>query len=127
MNTKLLDTILKGGVLTAIIAFAMPELALADAANVGTAATKVVGQMKDFPKIVSGVAYIGGGILLISGALSLKKHAENPGSEPLGKGIGRLAAGGGVISLPALAKVINDSLSMGTGSVTYAPLSQISN
>ncbi len=123
MNTKLLDTILKGGVLTALVAFAAPDLVLAG--TVGDSANSVVTQMGSFPKIVSGVAYIGGGILLISGALSLKKHAENPGSEPLGKGIGRLAAGGGVISLPALAKVMNDSLSVGSGTMTFSALPNI--
>jgi|GEM_PF-699827 len=100
---------LKYGVLASIIAIAMPEMAGA-ANDVNTLLHSVASkQLVSLPYILSAVCYVGGSFMLVSGALSLKKHAENPGSEPMGKGIARLLTGGAITSVPALTGIIQNT------------------
>jgi len=118
-NVRVLEDIIKLSVLSVIVAMAVPD-ASASAATVNTVLTAATTQVSPVPKLLSAAAYIIGLILLISGALSLKKHSENPASEPLGKGLGRVLVGGVVMSLPTLANLITNSLGTGTGAVTFS-------
>lgn len=100
---------IKVGVLAAVIAAATPELA--SAGTVSTVLHSVATtQLSSIPWMLSVICYIVGAFLMISGALSLKKHAENPASEPMGKGIARLVTGGAITSVPALAGIIQRSV-----------------
>ena len=111
MKTKLMTEIFKWGVLTAIVAVAMPEAAFSQAAD-GIAQyskTLATNQFGAFPYILATVCYVGGSFMMVSGALSLKKHAEAPASEPMGKGIARLFTGGAITSLPTLTKIVQES------------------
>jgi hypothetical protein len=101
---------LKLTILATIVAVAVPELSFA-AGTIGEMMEKVSGddQLGQAPKLISVAAYCIGGIMLLSGGLSLKKHAENPASEPLGKGLGRLLVGAGVTSLPSVLALVRES------------------
>ncbi len=110
MKTELL----KLSVLTAIVAVAMPELAFAEggsgSATIGGMMKHVAGEeLSKAPLLISAAGYVIGAILILSGALSLKKHSENPAGEPLGKGLGRLIVGAVITSLPALLSLIQKS------------------
>ncbi len=122
MKTELL----KLSVLTAIVAVAVPELAFA-ATTEGTiggmmshVATK---ELNEAPRLISAAGYVIGAILILSGALSLKKHSENPAGEPLGKGLGRLIVGALITALPALLALIQKSSNYDTtGKATFSAL-----
>jgi len=118
-NVRVLEDIIKLSVLSVIVAMALPD-AMAGAATVNTVLTQATTQVSPVPKLLSAAAYIIGLILLISGALSLKKHSENPASEPLGKGLGRVLVGGVVMSLPTLANLITNSLGTTGGAVSFS-------
>jgi hypothetical protein len=71
------------------------------------------------PYILGTVCYIGGSFMMVSGALSLKKHAENPAGEPVAKGVSRLLAGGSITAVPALTSVIQETTHLGTGKASF--------
>ncbi len=50
--------------------------------------------------VVSTGSYLTGAGFAMAGVMSLKKHAENPGQEPVSKGVGRIAAGAALGALP---------------------------
>lgn len=115
MKTKLMTELCKWGVMTAIIAVAMPEMAGAE--TISTVIRSVATQeLPVLPYILSTVCYVGGSFMMVSGALSLKKHAENPAGEPVAKGVSRLLAGGSITAVPALTSVIQETTRLGSGS-----------
>ncbi|MDX9689982.1 MAG: hypothetical protein EOM37_08125 [Proteobacteria bacterium] len=121
MKTAMIDKIVKFGVLSAIIAVAVPEMSFAED-TLGAAINNIrTEEMQAVPDTVAAVAYIIGAVLVVSGALSLKKHAESPAQENMGKGIGRLAAGGAIIGLPALTDFIRNSAHVGGDNVAFTP------
>jgi len=110
---------LKYGVLASIIAIAMPEMAGAASDVNGLLHSVASKQLISLPYILSAVCYVGGSFMLVSGALSLKKHAENPGSEPMGKGIARLLTGGAITSVPALTGIIQRTSEVNGSQATF--------
>lgn len=117
MKAKLFTEFFKWGVLSAIVAVAMPDLATAATGDVNQLIHDVGSkQLPALPYILSAVCYVGGSFMLVSGALSLKKHAENPAGEPMGKGIARLLTGGAITGIPALTGVIQRTTTMDSGS-----------
>lgn len=117
MKTKLMNDLFKFGVLAAIVAAAMPELAMAQG---GAGMTGLVNdiakeQLPILPRAISIVCYIGGSFMMVSGALKLKKHAENPAGEPMAKGVAALLTGGAITSVPALTKVIQETTTLNDG------------
>jgi len=109
-------------VLAAIVAVAMPDLAVAQVSgtDVGSLTKSFATQeLSPVPTIIGALSYTIGAFLLVSGALKLKAHAESP-NEKLAPGIARLLTGGAIISLPTLANVIKSS-TIGTAgtAVTY--------
>lgn len=128
MNKNLLNNLFQWGVMTAIVAFALPDLSFA--ADAGTSfGTSISAFRTDdlsaVPGLISGVAYAGGAVLGISGALKLKKHAENPAQNPMAPGIAHLLAGGGIAALPSLVGTSSGTLHLGT-SASYVALDAIS-
>jgi len=100
----------KFAVLASVISIAMPEAAGATASTVNSVLHSVAtDQLVGLPYILSVVCYVAGAFMLVSGALSLKKHAEAPTQEPMGKGIARLLTGGAITSVPALTGIIQRS------------------
>jgi hypothetical protein len=71
-----------------------------------------------FIRIVDFISYAIGTVLVVSGILGAKKHAERPTDEPLGKAIGKLAAGGAFLILPSIAGMLQDTVGNTTGHPT---------
>ena len=102
----------KFGTLAAIMAAAMPGVGFAQ--DVNELVNGVVqNQLPVFPYALSAVCYVGGAFLMVSGALSLKKHAENPAAEPMGKGVARLLTGGAITAVPAVASIMQNTVFSG--------------
>ncbi len=112
MKAKLFNEIFKWGVLSSIVAVAMPDMAFAQEDVKALIENVAQKQLPVLPYILSAVCYVGGSFMIVSGALSLKKHAENPTSEPMGKGIARLLTGGVITAVPPLTSVIQKSTSL---------------
>lgn len=111
---------MKFGILTAIIAVATPDMAIAASDMKGVLEDVASKQLSSIPYMISVVCYILGAFMLVSGALSLKKHAENPASEAMSKGIARLVVGGAITSVPALTGIIQRTLNVqGEQSATF--------
>ena len=112
---KILSQVLKFSVLGAVVALAFPELSFAaTAGSIGSSFRDFyTADLANVPKLVSGVAYVGGSVLAFSGALKLKAHAENPANTPMAHGIGRLLAGGGLAALPTLLGTASDTAHLG--------------
>lgn len=75
--------------------------------------TQTGSQTTNIPEIISIFAYIGGAALAAFGVLSLKKHVDDPNSEPLKKGLGKLAAGAGCLAIPAVTNIMINTLGLG--------------
>lgn len=107
-----LSETLKLGLAVSVIAVALPDLSWAATTNtVGDILTSTTdSQVKPAATLLAALCYVGGAISLVSGALSLRKHADNPASEPMGKGLTRLLVGAGIMGLPYLAGVMQDTL-----------------
>ena len=120
-NQNLINTITKGVLTAAIVAVAVPFPGAAWAQATGDLASTVStvhSGLSSIPQIVAGAFYIGGAALTGAGLLQLKAHAENPGQNPLGKALGRLVAGCGLLALPAMANWLNNSVGLGTSAFT---------
>lgn len=111
MKTKLMTELFKWGVMTAIVAVAMPELAVAQSVK-DVVGNVVKDELPILPYALGAACYVGGSFMMVSGALSLKKHAEAPTSEPMGKGLARLLTGGTITALPALTNVIRETTTL---------------
>lgn len=117
MKAKLFTEFFKWGILSAIVAVAMPDLAFAATGTVSDLINNVTEkQLPALPYALGAVCYVGGSFMLVSGALELKKHAENPASTPMGKGIARLLTGGAITGVPALTGVIQRTTTLDSGS-----------
>lgn len=105
MKGRMAEWMIKGASLAALLAAALPDLALA-APAVGSAtdleqSVRHLGNgMENMPIVLSGIAYLAAGATMIHGCGLLKKHADNPAGQPLMAGVTRLAAGGIVAALP---------------------------
>lgn len=120
MKTKLFSELFKWGVLSAIVAVAFPDLALAQQDINQLVENVAQKQLPALPYALGAVCYVGGSFMLVSGALSLKKHAENPSSEPMAKGISRLVTGGAITAVPALTSVVQKSTTLSGSAATYS-------
>jgi len=115
-KSMIMEDVFKWGVLSAIIAIAAPDLVMAQDGVNQLVHDVASDQLPAFPFILSAVCYVGGAFMMVSGALSLKKHAENPAGEPMAKGIARLLTGGAITAIPALTRVLQESTTLdGTG------------
>lgn len=116
----LMSEMFKWGVLTAIIAVALPELAMAQADVHDMIQDVTQQQLPIFPYVLGAVCYVGGAFMMVSGALSLKKHAENPTSEPMSKGIARLLTGGAITAVPTVTGILQNTVfSAAGGAATF--------
>ena len=101
--------VLSGLLVSAIFVLVVPWGAVAQSldAAVGNARTTLVGP---FITIVSYISYGIGTVMTIAGIAGAKKHADNPGQNPLGPVLGRLGAGIAFLAAPTVV-----GLMQGTG------------
>ncbi len=122
-KNEVLGEVLKLGLAVSVIAVAVPDLSLAAATNTvgGILDSTTTTQVKPAAALLAALCYVGGAISLVSGALSLRKHADNPASEPMGKGISRLLVGAAIMGLPYLSGVMQETFfATGKTQATYA-------
>lgn len=125
MNTKmkkeLVNDVLTGLVVAAVFTAVMPTDAFAQlSAATDNAQASLAAP---FIKVVSYISYAFGAVLSVSGIASAKKHADNPGSNPLGQALGKIGAGAAFLAAPsligAIAQTGTDTLgAAGTGFTT---------
>ena len=121
---KMMNTTVKSAVIAAVIAAACPELGHAQ--NIQATSAALVDALKDMPVIISGMSYMFGGLLVLGGANKLKMHAENPQQTPMSHGLVRIGVGGIIAGLPPFMGWVNNSLSIGGGSLKFKKLDRIS-
>ncbi len=119
MKITMKSELFKLGVLTALIVAAMPELSLAAEDLNSWTKTVATEEGTAIPYVVTVIGYIIGAVLMLSGALSLKKHSENPATEPLGKGLGRLIIGAIITAIPALLSMLQESSKLGSDEAEF--------
>jgi hypothetical protein len=68
--------------------------------NFSAIARNVTNSIEELPGLVTGISYLMGLLLGVTGILKLKNHVENPSNAPLKDGAVRLAAGGALFALP---------------------------
>jgi hypothetical protein len=118
---RLINDLLQGLLMAAVVAVAlpMPELAFAQT-SVGTSAgTITTTDLGPVTTLVAGLFYIGGGVLMGAGALKLKAHAEQPTQNPIGHGLGRLGAGAALMAIPYFGQTMINTLHLNTAATTF--------
>lgn len=119
-KADLMRDILKYGALAAVLAVALPESVLA-VDTVGDIITNTAqDQVSPFATLISAVCYVAGAVMLAAGALSLRKHADNPASESVSKGVARLVVGACFMGLPYLSKIMQDTIFATKGVADHA-------
>ncbi|MGE4352442.1 MAG: hypothetical protein AB7E52_09685 [Bdellovibrionales bacterium] len=110
---KLLVEGVKFGAMLSLMMLALPSVGVA-AETEGTIAQIIdrtsETQVSPFAVLISAVCYVAGAVMLASGALSLRKHADNPASESVSKGVARLVVGGCFMGLPYLSGVLQQTV-----------------
>jgi hypothetical protein len=107
-----LNETFKLAIVTAIFSFALPELGwAAGSADIQSVLSNetLTSNLGSTIYGLSMAAYLMGTFMMVSGALKLKNHAENPAGEKLAPGVARVIGGGALIGLPALTKAIAGS------------------
>ena len=98
-------------ILGAFIGAAFASTAFAGTATVTEVSENMVASARQLPGMVSGLAYLIGLVLGISGIFKLKAHVDNPANTPIKSSIIRLVIGGSMFALPivyaAMATTIN--------------------
>jgi hypothetical protein len=85
----------------------------------------IVASMRDLPTVLSGAAYLYGAGTVLEGANRLKKYSEDPTKGGAWGSIARIGIGGSFAALPMLIGWINNSLSIGNGSLRFDRLQKI--
>lgn len=120
----IISTTVKSVLMAGVIAAACPQIAAAQ--NIQATSAALVDALKDMPVIISGISYMFGGLLVLGGANKLKMHAENPQQTPMSHGLVRIGVGGIIAGLPPFMGWVNNSLSIGGGTLRFKKLDRIS-
>lgn len=114
---QFINDLLQAGLMAALAAAALPDLAFAAGGDLKSSIETVTDQTGGIPVLISSLCYIGGLGMMAAGALKLKAHAENPGQTPIAVGVSRLLVGGAIASLPAVTGWVTDSASLREGDI----------
>ena len=124
-NERLMNEVLKGLLMAAVVAIGLPELAVAQGAGAGgdlnQTAQILTTQVSTVPQFVSALFWVGGAVMMGAGVLKLKEHAENPTQTPVRQGVARLAVGAALLTIPFFAQFAYNTLSAGNGAAAYVP------
>src|SRR4051812_3156832 len=70
------------------------------APNTNSLVANLKANAQGFTDMIGLIGYIGGSGYAMAGIFKLKQHSDNPQATPLKDGLMRLAAGGGLLSVP---------------------------
>ena len=107
MKSELVNDVLTGLMVAAAFAAAMPADAFAQL-SAQVAATKTEG-LTPFVTAASYVSYGLGTFLTVQGIAAAKKHADQPGQNPLGPALGKIGAGAAFLAAPGLIGTIQST------------------
>ncbi len=74
----------------------------------------------NFNTLMSLLGYVGGTGMSIAGIFKLKAHVDSPANAPLKDGLMRLAAGGALLSLPLIVRVMQGGIGNGSQNATMS-------
>lgn len=86
----------------ALLTGAMTASTAAQATSFNDIARNINDSVAELPGLVTGVAYLIGIVMGITGIFKLKDHVDNPSQTPLKEGAIRLVAGGALFALPII-------------------------
>jgi hypothetical protein len=116
-----MSTIMAMGFADSALAQAAGGGGAAGASTVGSAAQGMIQQVENVGKVSIAGAFLGGIYMLAGGLVKLKQASESQGQQtPYSAGMWRLALGGGLVALPALANMMTNSSGLSTVSMTAA-------
>lgn len=113
------------GVMFSTEAFAFAGGAAGGANNFTNVTDKIVLSSSKLPNLITTAAYIGGIGMGVAGIMKLKAHVDNPGQAPMKDGLIRLAAGGGLLSLPMIIETMTNTVGSGGGGATLTKVTAI--
>lgn len=93
--------------------------------NFSNVTDKLVGSSSKLPNLITTMAYIGGIGMGVAGIMKLKAHVDNPGQAPMKDGLIRLAAGGGLLSLPMIIESMTNTVGAGGTGATLTKVTAI--
>jgi len=106
---ELINDIVKGLLVAATFATAMPDLALAQTDLNGAVSSSGTSVFNPAMKALTYVCYGVGAVLAAAGIAGMKKHTDNPSNNPIGPQLGKLGAGGALLVAPGVIGVIGSS------------------
>lgn len=109
----------------AMFAVAMLTAGDAHANNFSSISKNILESIANLPALLSGLAYMFGMLLSVLGIMKIKDHVENPGQTPLKDGAIRLAAGGGLFTLPIITQAMTETIGSSGQGATIASTTQI--
>lgn len=89
--------------------------AAATGPSIGTIATTITGSFEGLAKLITAGAYIAGIGFALSAILKFKQHKDNPQQIPIGTPIALLFIAAGLIFLPTIFGVANQTIFGGSG------------
>jgi hypothetical protein len=123
IKQELLNDVLTGVMVAATFAAIAPNAAMAQGLASAVTATSA-NVFAPAMAILSYVSYAIGAVLVVAGIAHTKKHADNPGNNPLGPALGKLGAGAAFLAAPTLIGTMQStgtSVFTGTASVSTVP------
>jgi hypothetical protein len=122
----LMNDVLTGLLVAATAGAIIPHDAAAQLTSVASSSTTQV--FSPFLNIVGYISYAIGTVMVVAGIAHAKKHADNPGSNPLGPALGRLGAGAAFLAAPSVVGMLHNTttsvISGSQGSITGNGLGQ---
>lgn len=116
---KTLNQAIKWSVLAAITVMAMPDVSMATSTDLNALINQGATQISPLPKIIGVACYAIGLIMIVSGAMKLKLHAEKPDAEKLAPAVARLGIGSMIAAAPYLTTFLQTSADVGTSAATF--------
>ena len=80
--------------------------------NLDSVVREINYQAQNIPDLIATLAYICGALFTAFGIISIKKHIDNPTNDPLKKGLGQLAVGGALLTVPAISHIMTNSFDL---------------
>lgn len=123
---KLINDVLQGLLMAAVVAAAIPMPDLVFAQDLNTTVTTLTGkELTSVPDVIGAVFYIGGAAFCGAGLLKLKQHADNPTQVKLGEGVGRLSVGAGLLALPYISNAAITTFGYGQQAAQYTKFNNV--
>lgn len=102
-----------------------PSMAQAQqATSFSDIARNINNSVAELPGLVTGVAYLVGIVMGITGIFKLKDHVDNPSQTPLKEGAIRLVAGGALFALPIVYDAMLTTIGTSNRSIHAAVLNR---